>query len=184
MYYIALIRGINVGGNNKVDMKTLAEIFGLLGFNAVKTYINSGNVLFESDNPSTNKLVEIIQDKIKEVFGIQVKVLVLSTSKLEEICSSINLEWLNNEEMKTDVMFLPPEIDSPEVLKELKHDPEKENLIYVPGALVWNILRVNYDQGMVPKFIGSKLYTQITARNINTVRKLSALALNQIIHHG
>jgi uncharacterized protein (DUF1697 family) len=56
MQFVCLLRGINVGGNNKVDMSALKEVFETLGFSDVKTYINSGNVIFNSKNISRDKI--------------------------------------------------------------------------------------------------------------------------------
>lgn len=175
MFYVALLRGINVGGNNKIEMKLLRLLFEELGYKNVKTYINTGNVIFEADTLDVDNFSKIIEQKIVEVFGVNSPVVVRTINQIQKLCSAIPDTWLNNTEMKTDVMFLFPQSDKTEIIKELKHNPEAENLIYLPGALVWNIDRKNYNQGQVPKFIGSKLYTQITARNINTVRKLLAM---------
>ncbi len=175
MRYIAFLRGINVGGNNKVDMKTLALSFEQLGFGKVETYINSGNVIFETSNLEIPQLLETIQNKILEVFGLEIKVIIRNQEQIKKVCELIPKSWLNNQEMKTDVMFLPSELDYPEIIDTLKFNSEVENLIYIEGALVWNIEKVNYNLGQVPKFIGSKLYKQITARNINTVRKLAEM---------
>lgn len=175
MIYVALLRGINVGGNNKVEMKRLKLLFEDLGYKNVSTYINSGNVIFETDELDLVTDVKTIEDKIVEVFGVKSPVVIRSKIQIQELCNKIPDTWLNNTEQKTDVMFLFQGSDYPEIIGELKHNPEVENLIYLPGSLVWNIDRKNYNQGQVPKFVGSKLYTQITARNINTVKKLLVL---------
>ena len=64
MKYIALLRGINVGGNNKVEMKKLKDVFEALGFKNVSTYINSGNVIFETNETEMVKIVEKIEQAI------------------------------------------------------------------------------------------------------------------------
>ncbi len=62
--FVALLRGINVGGNNKIDMKTLANLCEKIGWQQVKTYINSGNVIFESQETDTKLLARVLQDDI------------------------------------------------------------------------------------------------------------------------
>lgn len=175
MTYVALLRGINVGGNNKVEMKKLKISFENLGFTGVRTFINSGNVIFQTDRLDHLNLVKLIEAEIVKEFGLNIKVVLRDLKNLEVLCEKVPSHWENNDQMKTEVMFLWEEVDYPEIINELKHNPEVENLIYISGALVWNIKRENYNQGQVPKFISTKLYSQITARNINTVRKLLKL---------
>jgi uncharacterized protein (DUF1697 family) len=67
MKYIALLRGINVGGNHKVEMKNLKALFESLGFSDVSTYINSGNVIFESNEERSVVLEKIITCFEKEL---------------------------------------------------------------------------------------------------------------------
>ena len=67
---IALLRGINVGGHNKIKMVELRQLFEMLGFSRVQTYIQSGNVLFESDE-SEQSLIKCIQGEIDKVFGFR-----------------------------------------------------------------------------------------------------------------
>jgi uncharacterized protein (DUF1697 family) len=175
MIYVALLRGINVGGSNKVEMKKLKITFENLGFTTVSTYINSGNVIFEDSNLSHENLIQAIEEAILKDFGLSIKVLVRNISNIENVVKVIPETWQNNAEMKTDVMFLWDEVNSKEVLSQFKCKPGIDNLLYVSGAVVWNIGRKNYNQSSVPKMIGSKLYTQMTARNVNTVRKVFGL---------
>ena len=175
MIYIALLRGINVGGNSKVEMKKLKITFENLGFTQVSTYINSGNVIFEDSNLSQENLIQTIEEAILKDFGLSIKVLVRNISNIENVVKVISESWQNNSEMKTDVMFLWNEVDSKEVLNQFNSKPGIDNLLYVSGAVVWNIDRKNYNQSSVPKMIGSKLYSQMTLRNVNTVRKFFGL---------
>ena len=74
--YIALLRGINVSGHKKVPMAELREILSKVGFVNVQTYIQSGNVIFQSIEEDTQKLTDIIQKEIKDHFGFEVPVLI------------------------------------------------------------------------------------------------------------
>ncbi|ATW23569.1 DUF1697 domain-containing protein [Candidatus Formimonas warabiya] len=80
--YIALLRGINVGGKNKVKMPDLKRIFEAMGFSRVETYIQSGNVLFES-NEKEDTLGKKIEDEIKKNFGFSVAVVLRTAAELE-----------------------------------------------------------------------------------------------------
>lgn len=175
MKFVALLRGINVGGNRKVPMADLKASFEELGFTDVKTFINSGNVIFETDFSHTDKLTKLIQKQIEKDFGFAVAVLLRSQPEMQKLEKAIPGTWVNDKEMKCDVMFLWPEIDSPKVLDQLIHNPEMEDLKYVPGAVIWRIDRPNATKSKVIKIIGTKLYKQITVRNANTARKIYQL---------
>ena len=84
MKYIALLRGINVGGNNKVSMKELKALFEAEGFEDVTTYINSGNVLFVSEQTDEVALAKRCEDIIEKKFGFPVRVAIITAEKLKE----------------------------------------------------------------------------------------------------
>ena len=172
--YIALLRGINVGGNAKVEMPRLKAVFEKLGAEDVKTYINSGNVIF-SDTRSRKQLEPLIEEAIAKEFGFNARVVVRDDANIAKLCKEIPADWTNDSEQKTDVIFLWEEVDSPGVLEEIKVNPDVDALIYIPGAVIWNFDRVNYRSSKMHNFIGTRVYKLMTARNINTVRKLNEL---------
>lgn len=172
--YAALLRGINVGGNAKVEMPRLKQVFESLGCEKVATYINSGNVIF-SDKRSHNQLVPIIEKALNKEFGLGLKVVLRSLEQIEAICRAVPETWTNDGDQKTDVMFLWEQIDNKEILKKVVINPKLENVKYIAGALVWNIARKNVTKGGGIKLIKTDLYPLMTVRNINTVRKLRQL---------
>lgn len=175
MVYVALLRGINVGGNAKIEMSKLRLMFERLGFDNVKTYINSGNVIFENNKHPCSDLVEKIESSITRTFGMKVPVVVKDANNIQSIIEAIPSQWVNDSVMKTDVLFLRPEIDSPDILSKITTNPKLENVIYDHGVLVWNIARDNVSKGNGIKLIGTDIYKGITVRNVNTVRKIAAL---------
>ena len=176
MKYVALLRGINVGGNNRVEMKRLKVVFETLGFSDVKTYINSGNVIFSTKKMSTATLAKKIEGAIEKEFGFPVAVLVRDEKNIAAICKGIPNTWANNAKMRTDVLFLWSEIDSQKIVKEFEVNAKIEHLKYQVGAIVWNIQKKNYNKSRVPKIMLRKdVYKNITIRNVNTVRKLNQL---------
>lgn len=184
MRYIALLRGINVGGNNKVAMPKLKLLFESLGFADVLTYINSGNVIFSTELKKIEVITKTIEVAIKEDFGFAVYVLVISASNLISIADAVPVRWANDQSQKTDVMFLWDEINSAKILNKFKLDPIKERLIYCNGALVWNVGREYISKGSVIKTVTENYYKKMTIRNINTVRKLAALVSKSAEPHA
>jgi len=174
MKYVALFRGINVGGKAKVPMLQLKEMFEGLGLANVVTYINSGNVLFEDDR-KVLELEPLIEKAFAKEFGFPVRIVLRTAASIAKICREIPDDWTNDGEQKTDVMFLWPEIDNKDVLNKVVINPELENVRYIEGALVWNIGRENVTRGGGVKLIKTNLYPLMTIRNINTVRKLNEL---------
>lgn len=83
--YIALLRGINISGKNKISMAELKNGFENLGYEEVKTYLNSGNVIFSSDADDIEKLTGQIETVIKDQFGLDIPVFVIAKEKLEDI---------------------------------------------------------------------------------------------------
>ncbi len=175
MKYIALLRGINVGGNNKVEMPKLKKTFEDLGYLNVSTYINTGNVIFETEEKNDEMLKKEIEKALKDNFKFEIRVVLRDGKNIEKVCKNIPTKWENNDDMKTDVLFLWEEFDNKKSLDLINKKEGIDNLIYVDGAIIWNIDRKNYTKSGMNKFIGSLLYKNMTARNVNTVRKLSEL---------
>ena len=171
MIYVALLRGINVGGNNLVDMKKLKTTFESIGFRNVVTYINSGNIIFEELTERLDTIVTAAETAIRRDFQLDVKVLVRDYDNIDTICRELPHGWVKNDSMRTDVMFLWEKYDSPEVLEKLKISMV-DNVRYMPGAILWNVEGKDYSKSGMTKLVGTDLYRNMTIRNVNTVRKI------------
>lgn len=174
MKYVALLRGINVGGNSTISMAKLKECFDSLGFKDVKTYINTGNVIFSSTQ-SRASLLHAIEKCIQDNFELHVPVVIRSKDQIEKVAENIPKEWVNDKDMRTDVLFLWDEVDYPNILDEIQVNPEVDHLVYTKGAIIWNYDRINYSKTKLRNFIGTRVYKLMTARNVNTVRKICEL---------
>jgi uncharacterized protein (DUF1697 family) len=172
MKYVALLRGINVGGNSRVEMSRLKIVFENLGFSKVSTYINSGNVIFSNSKQSEKMTASKIEKAIETEFGFKVHVIVRSREYIEQILKELPERWQNDKDMKCDVMFLWEEVHNPEILNELMVKPDIEDVKYVSGAIIWRVDRKNATKSGALKLIGTPLYKKMTIRNCNTVRKL------------
>lgn len=173
--FVALLRGINVGGNAIVSMASLRSCFERLKFTNVRTFINSGNVMFQSAAKSRAALEEQIEGGIKKACNMDIRVTVRSQKEIAAICRKIPAAWVTDKTTRTDVMFLWPAVDYPKIVTEIPSNPDVDRLLYVKGAAVWNVDRDDYKRSRVPKMIGSAFYKNMTARNANTTRKLLAL---------
>lgn len=174
MIYVALLRGINVGGNKKVDMGRLKDTFESVGAEKVRTYINSGNVIFTDDRPIPD-LAPILEKAIEEEFGFHVKVLLRSHQAIEAVVGAIPDHWVNDKTERTDVWFLWEDYDSPEIVSQLTIKDGIDEVFYVDGAVVWRADGAQLTRSGRGKVIGSDLYRHLTARNVNTLRKIHQL---------
>ena len=175
MLYVALLRGINVGGKNKVEMKHLRTALEEAGLKSVRTYINSGNVIFESPIRSRSRLVDMIEAAIVKRFGFDVAVLVRDVNNIRKVVKSIPRKWTNDNAMKCDVMFLWDDVNKPSVVKDLSIKPDLEEVRYAPGALIWSVDRKYITRSGMMRMVGTPLYKRMTIRNVNTARKLLEL---------
>lgn len=175
MKYVALLRGINVGGNNKVEMPQLKKVFEHLGFTNVLTYINSGNVIFESNEKKIDHLTDEIEKALKKKWGFPIKIVLREGNAFKKCIKGIPTRFKNDDEQKTDILFLWSDFDSKLSLKLIHTNPDVDFLLYLPGAIVWNVQRALYKKSGMNKFVGTVVYKHMTARNINTVRKLGEL---------
>lgn len=175
MIYVALLRGINVGGNNKVDMKQLKALFERVGLQSVKTYINSGNVIFQDSTYTPKVLSSLLEAEIEKEYGFAVKVLVRTFKDIENIVTTLPDSWVNDATMKCDVMFLWEGFDTPKVLDQLIIKPNIDDVKYVPGAILWRVDKKLVTKSGMMKIVGTDVYKHMTVRNCNTVRKLYGL---------
>jgi len=178
MKYVALVRGINVGGNHRVPKQEFKHVLESLGFSDVLIYLNSGNAIFSSAHqPSASD----VQSALEKHFGFTIPTLVLSASKIKAIAAAIPANWTNDKPVpdksgqKSDVLYLFDEVNTPDILEKLGHKPEIETMLYVDGAVIANVTRLNQSRGSLQKLIGTKLYSSVTVRNINTAKKLAEL---------
>jgi uncharacterized protein (DUF1697 family) len=175
MLYLALLRGINVGGQSMVKMADLRATFEGLGLKDVRTYINSGNVLFETRAKVRRRLVRRIEAAIEPLIGQPVAVLLRTREEMDALVRALPDDWVNDSSMRCDVWFLAPGVDEPSVVDRFPTKPEIEDVRYVDGAVIWRIDRANLSRSRMSKLVGTDVYKQMSARNANTVRKLHAL---------
>ncbi len=169
--YVALLRGINVGGNKKVEMPKLKKTFESLGFSNVSTYINTGNVIFETDKKDLNTLIE---KALLKTFGFEIRIVIRDAKNIQSLCKALPSQFTNDTEQKTDILFLWDEYDSKKSIN-LITTTNVDTLKYIDGAMVWNVKRYDLKKSGMQKFIGTVIYKNMTARNVNTVRKLGEL---------
>ncbi len=174
--FVSLFRGINVGGHNKVRMSDLKELHESLELKNVLPYIQSGSVVFDSDDVDEAQMQRHIEDGFQKTFGFHVHVLVRTSAGLNEIIEKNPFQnQLDKESKWIAVLFLatPPDTTAQEDLLKTYGGAEK---LFIIGKEVY----IYYPEGigrskLSHSFLEKKLRTVGTARNWNTVLRLQEL---------
>jgi uncharacterized protein (DUF1697 family) len=175
--HVALLRGINVGGNNLIKMADLKACFSDLGFSDVETYIASGNVIFTAKPGPRAKLVKTIEAGLDRAFGYESRVVVVSADELALVVDEAP-EGFGKEPKKYryDVLFVKEPLVAREAVKLV---PVKEGVDVIAAgkhALYFRRLISKATQSRLSRIVQLPLYQNITIRNFNTTTKLLAKA--------
>ena len=173
--YVALLRGVNVGGNNMISMSALKKSFEAMGFPQVSTYINSGNIIFTTKENDARKLEKKIEQLLSKDYQLDSRVVVRSLSEMEKLVESLPQNWTGDSGWRYNVIFLRHTIDSEKILDELVVKPDIEEVVYRPGTLLWSAQVSELTRTNMLKLSSRKMYLDMTIRNLNTTRKLRDL---------
>jgi len=178
--YIAILRGINVGGKRKILMKNLIELFYKLGFRNIQTYIQSGNVVFSSSGKTDNiKLADKIEDSIFREYGFEVPVIVLTTEELDTAISENPYPKDPNIEIERLHLTFLKEIPENEKLQKINALNYLPDLYEIRDKNVFICCSGKYSKSkLTNNFFEAKLKVPATTRNWKTVLKLSELVNN------
>lgn len=176
MKYIALLRGINVGGKNKVPMNELRQCFESLGFKDVSTYINSGNVIFESDESDEAKLVRLCESAIEKQFRFKVVVAVIAARELIDSMNHAPSWWGLDDEQKHNAIIVIAPMTAKEVMDEVgEAKPEYEKVTASGRIIFWTAQLRTFSRTRYASIVSTKAYQSVTIRNANTTKKLLEL---------
>lgn len=175
MRYVALLRGINVGGKNMIKMESLKASLSALGYKNVRSYINSGNLVFETSKADEKKVAKKIHDAIEKDFGFDISVMVRPMSTLVDLVTNNPFAGQFDNDKYMHVFFLDDELanDKKDLLFTQRSDDE---MFAVIGHHVLCLLRIHILDSAVGKgFIDKKLKIASTARNWRTVKTLAEM---------
>ena len=175
--YLALLRGINVGGKNIIKMAELKACFEANGFDNVATYIQSGNVLFSAPGSDPASLTGQIEATLSITFQpYEARIVVCAAEKLTEIVRSAPSGFGSQpDEYRYDVIFLRPPLAAEQAIQHLSARPGVDEMFAGPDVLYFSRLIARASQSRLTRIIASPIYPEITTRNWNTTRKLHSL---------
>lgn len=173
--YIAFLRGVNISGKNKLPMAELKNGFEGLKYIEVKTYLNSGNVIFSSDENDIEVVTKQIVMMIKSQFGLDIPAFVIVKEELQDILRNAP-DWWGNEdqEIYDNLIFILPPASFDAVFNEIGAPKETlEKIQEYKDAIFWSFSRKNYQKtNWWPKTASAGISNKLTIRTANTVRKV------------
>jgi len=178
--YVALLRGINVGGKNLIGMAPLRACFEAEGFGQVTTYIQSGNVVFTAGRATPAALTRQIEKALTKAFACQSRVVVRSFEQMKAIVENAPRGFgAEPHEYRYDVIFLKEPLTSGAALKSVTAKPGVDRVVAGEGVLYFSRLISKAAQSHLSRIVGTPAYKRMTIRNWNTTAKLLAL-MNQL----
>ena len=174
--YISLLRGINVSGQKKIKMTELKELYETLNFTNVTTYIQSGNIVFCSNEKDVKKIQKLIEQKIEEIYKFFVPTLVLTENELNKIISKLPFEISEIDTSKFCFVFLDssPKKSLVDSIIHLNTDAEK---FIVRGDVIYFYCMIGFGKTkLTNNFFEKKLKVTATTRNWKTTNKLNEMS--------
>ena len=174
--YVALLRGINVGGKNLIGMPALKAAFEAEGFDEVRTYIQSGNVLFSAPKTKAAVLTDRIESMLASAFDYVPTVVVRDRSQMRGIVERAPRGFGGSPtEYRYDVIFLKEPLTARAAIGKVKVNPAVDEAHPGSGVLYFSRLVSKATASRLNTIVGSPIYPSITIRNWNTTTKLQRM---------
>jgi uncharacterized protein (DUF1697 family) len=175
--YLALLRGINVGGNNMISMPDLKRCFETSKFENVATFIQSGNVVFEAARGDDGKLIKKLESVLSKTFTpYQARIVLCSHAKLSHIVRKAPKGFGSQpEKYRYDVIYLKSPLTASEAIKSLRPKEGVDEAFAGPDVLYCTRLTARAAQSNLTRLVSLPIYQSLTIRNWNTTTKLLAL---------
>lgn len=177
--YLALLRGINVGGNNVIRMADLKECFEKAGFSDVKTYIQSGNVIFRSEEKENESLVFLIEKELSDRFSYSSRIVLVTHSQLNDIIKEAPPGFGEDpSEYRYDVIFLRNKLMPADLIYSLRIKEGVDSVFAGNHTLYFSRLISRAAQSHLKYLLNHPVYRQLTIRNWNTTNSLNTIMNN------
>lgn len=178
MEYVALLRGINVGGNNKVVMSELRAQIAAAGFGHVRTYINSGNLLFEAEDQASHEdIAQAVEDILARHYDFPIRLALLTAQDYLAQLAELP-DWWHGEVARRDALFYTRGLDRHHVRERIEAMELGDEAVYFgEHAVFWgkfdekSFLKTAYHK----RLLREDFYRQVTIRSGSTIEKIAAL---------
>lgn len=172
MKYIALLRGINVGGKNVIRMTDLVRSFEKAGFTGVSTYIQSGNVIFESDITDRVELVSRIEKVLSKDYSYDSRVIVRSFAEMKVIVSRFPKSWTDGSDVRCYIAFIREPKSVSDVIGEVETREGVDEVVAGHNELYLSTQMSGLTKSKFTKLIGKPIYRHLSMRNKNTTEAI------------
>ena len=174
--YVALLRGINVGGANLIPMAGLRASFEGCAFSDVSTYIQSGSVIFGANGLSERQIATRIGKALAAEFGYNGLVMLRSHPQMRRVVANAPSRFGKSpDRYRYDVVFLDASLHAPDALETIRTRDGVDEATAGPGVIYFSRLISRASQSYLPKLASMPIYKQMTVRNWNTTTKLLSL---------
>lgn len=174
--YIAILRGINVSGHKKINMNELKSLFAALDYKNVRTYIQSGNVIFECEPTDPRKLSEQIEQKILEKYSFDVPVLIRTYTQLVHVIRKnpfIGESGVSRDSLYVTFLADEPQSINIDKMAGLGYEPDR---FIISGKEVYVFCPNGYGRTkLTNNFFENRLKVKATTRNWKTLQKLAGM---------
>lgn len=171
--YVALLRGINVGGKNIIKMTDLKACFEAQGLANVRTYIQSGNVVFQSDEMDKARLASELEDALSSNFHYNSSLVLRSDEEMKAIVEHAPAGFGSEpDSYRYDVIFLKKPLTSSKVMEQITAREGVDQAFAGEEVLYFSRLIARASQSYLTRIINLPLYRSLTIRNWNTTAKL------------
>ncbi len=174
---IAMLRGVNVGGHNKIKMEALRDLCGSLQMHGARTLIQSGNVVFRTDETDASNVGNRFEDAIEKNFGFRPAVILRTRSELIEVLARNPFAARDNIEPSRLLISFLEHDPSPEICDQVRAKNVAPEELHITGREMYTYFPNGMARPKIPMAaIEKALKVPVTARNWNTVMKLAAMA--------
>jgi len=175
MTYVALLRGINVGGKNLLKMAALKACLDGAGFEGVRPFIQSGNVIFRASRGGVTALAARIEDAIESAIGVRPPVVVVSRDRLKQIVAEAPAVWKDADDLRRNIAFLFPPVSAARAVTEVEIRTGVDTVKAGKGALYLTTVLRDAARSRLSKIVGRPIYQHMTIRTYGTCQKILAL---------
>jgi uncharacterized protein (DUF1697 family) len=172
---LALLRGINVGGKALIRMEELRACVATLGYEDVRTYIASGNVLFDTQEERLATLEDDLEAAIERRFRLPVRVTVRTPQELDELVEAVPAHWRANGSLRVNVAFLMRGVDAHALAADVQPREGVDEVAVVGRDLGWATRRDALTRSGLQKLISQPVYKELTVRSLKTTLTLQEL---------
>jgi uncharacterized protein (DUF1697 family) len=175
MTWVALLRGVNVGGRNLMKMPALKACLEAAGFDRVETFIQSGNVVFRTAQKSVSKLTAQLEQAIETTLGVSSRVVVVSRERLKTVIDEAPAGWRSRSDLRRNIAFLRPPITAAAAAREVDVRPGVDEVEAGNGVLYMTTTLHEAAKSRLPKIVTKPVYREMTIRTYGTCQKILAL---------